>query len=1028
MKINGKYVEPKLVLNAGLDRESKDKYQLTLIAEDGGTPVKSGSLNIEIIVSDVNDNIPVFEKKAYYIQIEENIHVNTIIGKVKAHDGDSGFNGQIDYSLSILSANQYGHFFGVNEISGDIIVKNDIDYETQSTYNLSVIARDKGIGAVAVSVPVIITVTDVNDNAPEIAITTLSNVQDLAEVMENSKLGTFVAQVSVNDKDSERNGNFQCFLNEDVFSMNLTFENDYQILVNGKLDRETKSFYKVLVHCIDLGDEPQTTLKSLNVKILDENDNDPVFLRDSYKGEIYENNVVGVTILTVNATDADSNDNGRINYFVEPPTMSNFFSVDKNTGVLKAVISLDKEKFRDPVKFWVVAKDNGSPPRSSSAGVTIFLQDLNDEYPIFTYTSYSFAVAENQDVGTEVGTVAAQDLDSGHFGDVTYYLTSDIFEIDHKSGRITTLKVLDREEVSAYHVIVYASDRGVPPLSSSASVTIHVSDENDNSPVFDFPSATNNTFQISSLTPREHVIGRVRARDLDTGKNGKVMYVLKNDSYNSNAFVLEQEIGTLTLLEDIKDKDGSTYVLEITAQDGGVPPRMVFSKLYILVNKSIPFVWKNLYSEPTANTNLTIIMLIASVSGVIVTALIIAIVILCKQDRQKTTNKYNCRLETIKLQQAQTSKSPEPATSSDQEIRKYNFVMEDALKHLQQQNNRDNLSNTSNVYQACPLFSPSTNAYSTFPVKQHSSKTCKSPQTKQRPNRNKDDAESLKSGNGSNTDSGHGPSEEGEFGLKSNLVDSSKSSKRQLINDSNCNAQHLINNSKKLNASNNPNIQTQESISQHSYSTQSNLPKMSTFQRDYGPDLLLSNQYNYNSANGCHVYPANLEADSMINPNSYLPTCSVYHDLQHQNINIDNNINNNNFNNNNHFNNTNSNFNNNNFNINNNFNNNISNNNNNNLLYSDSNNHFMCDSSESQRKILKSNLGVDDVDMGCDESCRDADDVPRTSPASYNKMLVKNNKQPATNSVIDAEDLCNEIDELFFKDLHRSNKWNKPNY
>jgi hypothetical protein len=268
---------------------------------------------------------------------------------------------------------------------------------------------------------------------------------------------------------------------------------------------------------------------------------------------------------------------------------------------------------------------------------------------------------ENLAPEAEVGTVAAHDRDSSIYGEVTYDILptdgSDLFDIDHKTGLIFTTKTLDRETVSTYYLTVIAKDREVPPLSSTASVTIYVSDENDNAPVFDYPAQSNNTISISNRTPKSHVITRLRAHDFDVGQNGKITFDVTKET-KTELFDLDMELGTVLVNGDLTDRDGKQFLLEFVAKDEGIPPKMAFARLNIVVNRSVsipPGPHKISGIPPPLLT----VILVVIFSGVLIIVLIIAIIVVCRRGRDKQTHKYNCRTEALKM----ISKPSKPSES-----------------------------------------------------------------------------------------------------------------------------------------------------------------------------------------------------------------------------------------------------------------------------------------------------------------------------------------------------------------------------
>lgn len=641
----------KLVLAKSLDRELTDVYRLRITAVDGGFPPKYGSMNVTVRVLDVNDNTPNFEWRNYTVEVTENAPKQKTILRLLAVDGDVGLNGEVVYSLSLPSLAAYGDLFGIDNSTGDLYIRGDLDYEKVSEYLLTVIARDRGADSIPVTASVTILVGDANDNAPEIMISTLSAIPGSAEVAENSVRGSFVAHLTVSDKDSGENGRFECHLNDTHFKIKEEYSSEYQIVTAAAVDREDVSSYSLTLTCVDFGDEPQESVRLLRVLVTDVNDNDPVFSQDEYNDDLIENNYVGKVLMTVNATDQDSGSNGEVFYSLVGKS-AGLFHVDPDTGVVTAAVSFDRED-AEVVRVQVVAHDKGLPSRSATAVVRITIIDVNDERPVFSQPAYSFSVTENLDPGAEVGTVAAHDRDKSVYGEVTYEVLptdgSELFGIDHKTGMIFAVKMLDREAVSVYHLTVTASDREVPPLSSTANVTIYVNDENDNSPVFVYPTPTNNTVTISNLTPKGQVIARLRAHDLDIGQNGAITFDVAAES-RAGLFDVNSELGTVLVSGDLTDKDRSQFLLECSASDDGNPRRISVARLNVVVNRSISLPITRREGKPLVASPALTALLVSTISGILIIVLVVVIVVVCRRGRRETqTRKYNCRTETLKM-------------------------------------------------------------------------------------------------------------------------------------------------------------------------------------------------------------------------------------------------------------------------------------------------------------------------------------------------------------------------------------------
>uniref|UniRef100_A0A3Q4GMU4 Protocadherin gamma-B7-like n=1 Tax=Neolamprologus brichardi TaxID=32507 RepID=A0A3Q4GMU4_NEOBR len=356
-----KYVE--MVLQKPLDREERHPhFSLKLIAVDGGTPQRSGTVNIDVTVLDANDNIPVFNQSVYKASVLENTKTGTSIITVNATDADSGLYGHITYSLSKMKGS-VAEIFTIDENTGTIYVSGQIDYEKYRKYELRVEAKDHGglIGTM------IIEVTDVNDNAPIISVMSFTS-----PVSEDSPPGTTIGIINVKDLDSGDNGQVNCRIEQNApFKIKSNLRNYYTLVTDTVLDRESVSEYNITVVATDAGIPPLSTKRTFHLKVSDVNDNAPVFSQSVYSAFITENNSPGVSLLTVGAKDPDENQNARISYILENTNIggapvSEYVTVNAESGVVHAVRSFDYEQIKQLV-FVVKAQDGGSPPLSNNA-------------------------------------------------------------------------------------------------------------------------------------------------------------------------------------------------------------------------------------------------------------------------------------------------------------------------------------------------------------------------------------------------------------------------------------------------------------------------------------------------------------------------------------------------------------------------------------------------------------------------------------------------------------------------------------
>lgn len=670
----------RLTLTKPLDREIEDSYQLQIVAVDGGIPPRSGTLDVNVLVEDVNDNSPVFDHDSYEASLPEDVEVGTTFVRVHASDDDEGLNGEVMYSLP--GARRLP--FDVNNVTGDVYVSGVVDHEVRSVYRLTVKARDRGTPpSEQATVSLTVHVVDLNDNAPTISVDTLSSTPGVAEIAEGSPVGSFVAHLSVFDADIGNNGRFTCDLRDDDsaaqrpgFALRPMIGGDdgeFQITTSVELDHEEQVLHELTVVCSDYGTPSMTSMMRLVVNVTDINDNDPEFVQSTYSAELIENNYVGAEVLIVRATDRDDGVNGQLTYSVKGDTAA-WFDVEPATGIVKAGVSFDRES-NGSLRFYVEARDGGEPPRSASALVSVAILDVNDERPTFSQSIYKFSVMENLPAGASVGSVAAVDRDFSIYGQVTYIILkssggddvgdSDAFRIDTRSGTLTTTRPLDREETSQYRLRVNASDRGVPPLASTATVIVYVGDENDNPPVFLFPTATNRSVLVSTRAPVGHVIARLTAVDADYGKNSQLTYGV-TESTRSEYFDVDANLGAVIVNRGLSDVDGQTFVLEVVVRDSAPPQHSVTSVLYITVNRTLAFVGeqdrrgggrydgRSWFQKFIGSNNVLIVLVLSAVSGIIAVILIVAIcVVVRRQDaHSKQSHKYNCRTETLKMLQS----------------------------------------------------------------------------------------------------------------------------------------------------------------------------------------------------------------------------------------------------------------------------------------------------------------------------------------------------------------------------------------
>ncbi|XP_021795474.1 protocadherin gamma-A12 isoform X9 [Papio anubis] len=475
---------PELVLERALDREEKAAHHLVLTASDGGDPVRTGTARIRVTVLDANDNAPAFAQPEYRASVPENLAVGTQLLVVNATDPDEGVNAEVRYSFRYVD-DKAAQVFKLDCNSGTISTIGELDHEESGFYQMEVQAMDNaGYSARA---KVLITVLDVNDNAPEVVLTSLAS-----SVPENSPRGTLIALLNVNDQDSEVNGQVICFIQGNLpFKLEKSYGNYYSLVTDIVLDREQVPSYNITVTATDRGTPPLSTEIHILLNVADTNDNPPVFLQASYSAYIPENNPRGASLVSVTAHDPDCEENAQITYSLAEDTvqgapLSSYVSINSDSGVLYALSSFDYEQLRD-LQVKVMARDNGHPPLSSNVSLSLFVLDQNDNAPEILYpalpTDGSTGVElapRSAEPGYLVTKVVAVDRDSGQNAWLSYRLLKasepGLFAVGLHTGEVRTARALLDRDALKQSLVVAVQDHGQPPLSATVTLTVAVAD------------------------------------------------------------------------------------------------------------------------------------------------------------------------------------------------------------------------------------------------------------------------------------------------------------------------------------------------------------------------------------------------------------------------------------------------------------------------------------------------------------------------------------------------------------------------
>ncbi|XP_054245321.1 protocadherin gamma-C5-like [Indicator indicator] len=473
---------PELVLERALDREEKPELQLVLTAVDGGSPARSGTAQIMVLVLDVNDNAPTFDHATYKVQVPENTPVGSLLLRLNASDPDEGPNGQVQYSFGLHTSDSVRRLFTLDLRSGEVRVSGALDFEESPFYEIYVRAHDEGVPEMEGHCVLRVEVVDTNDNPPEVLLTSLLN-----PVPEDTLPETVVGLFNIRDRDSGANGVVSLEISPSVPFAIRSLQNHFSLITRESLDREATSQYVVALIAQDGGVPALTSTLTLLLNISDVNDNPPRFSQPSYDAFLPENNPPGSLLCTVSASDPDDGVNSRLVYSIQSgqvqgaPT-SSFVHIDPDNGNLYAQRTFDFELLQVlPVS--VAVRDSGSPPLHANVTVYIFVLDQNDHSPTILHPASDGDGPAPQRVPLSappaylVTKVTAVDADAGHNAWLSYHLLPQstdpsLFHMSLYTGEVRTARALQDTDVMVQQLVVQVTDNGDPPLSTTVTITV----------------------------------------------------------------------------------------------------------------------------------------------------------------------------------------------------------------------------------------------------------------------------------------------------------------------------------------------------------------------------------------------------------------------------------------------------------------------------------------------------------------------------------------------------------------------------
>lgn len=435
-----------------------------------------------------------------------------------------------------------------------------------------------------------IEVLDINDNSPNFASPVL-----MLSIPENTNIGNLFPIPVATDRDSGVNGvaSYELIVGpeaHELFGLQVAEDQDEkqpQLIVMGNLDREQRDSYDLTIKVQDGGKTPRASSALLRISILDTNDNAPKFEKMAYEAVLPENSPMGHSVLQVKANDSDQGVNAEIDYSFHQAsdTVRRLLHLDRSSGLITVQGPIDREDV-GTLRFSVVAKDKGSTPKSARTQVTITIRDTNDNKPVIDIRGFGLVthqdgvanISEDVPVETPVALVQVSDIDEGENAAVTCVVARDVpFQLKQVSDTGTdskkkyflqTTTPLDYESIKEYTIEIVAVDSGNPPLSSTNSLKVQVTDVNDNPPIFS-QSLMEVTFKENNSP--DDILMDVSATDADSGSNAQISYSILADANTRAIFSINPDSGQIRVNTVLDREQRENYDFHVVAADKGSP-------------------------------------------------------------------------------------------------------------------------------------------------------------------------------------------------------------------------------------------------------------------------------------------------------------------------------------------------------------------------------------------------------------------------------------------------------------------------
>lgn len=553
---------------APLDREMRGNVELKVLARDGGPNPKYASTHLRVTILDENDEAPKFSQGIVEVTLSENIPANSLVATLSAVDNDQGTNGSISYSLHPTVLRDYPKTFSIDALTGQLVTKISLDRETVQEYRILVVAKDQGSPPQSSTATVLLSLEDVNDNAP-----IFYPVKYFFPVPQDSVSGTVVGLVFATDADTKENAQIRYNLESGGEGLFIVDERTGEIFLQGSLRQTHKTLFELTISAKDTGDQSATKnafveiLRKENVQHLEfGNYNGYQFKVTENRGLCSENPSISREIGSIHIPSPGKTKTSYSIIFGDP---EGNFKIDEFTGLISTSGCVDREE----MSFYSLHVSARAGLARGFTTVNITILDINDNPPRFPTEGREeeISLKEYAAVGQEVCLARARDKDSGTNARITYSLTQNPgqqFRIGENSGIIYLDKTIKSPPSTVLHLEVSATDSGSPSLSATQQIRVTIEDVNDHTPFFELSSYETS---LAESTPVNERFFALLASDSDLGDNGRIFYRV-TDGNSEGRFGIFPD-GQLYVKNALDREEQDYYALEVSASDQGNPSR-----------------------------------------------------------------------------------------------------------------------------------------------------------------------------------------------------------------------------------------------------------------------------------------------------------------------------------------------------------------------------------------------------------------------------------------------------------------------